>query len=57
VQADGRAGDVRVVETPGYPRLVDAAVRAVRQAAFRPAMRGGRPVASILRLRIRFVLE
>ncbi len=57
VLADGRAGDVRVVETPGYPRLVDAAVRAVRQAAFRPATRGGRPVPSVLRLRIRFVLE
>jgi protein TonB len=57
VLPDGRAGKVRVVHAPDYPRLVAAAVEAVRAAKFRPATRGGRPICAVVEVPIRFRLD
>ncbi len=57
VRSDGRAGEVRVVQSPGYPRLVDAALAAVQRAQFKPALRNGKPIAQRVRIPYRFVLE
>jgi len=57
VGADGSVVSVRVVESSGYWRLDNAALRAVRIARFTPARRFGRPVASVLRLAFTFRLE
>ncbi len=57
VLPSGRAGKIRVLEDPGFPRLLSAAIDAVRRATFRPAMRGIRPVRSTIRIPIRFTIE
>jgi protein TonB len=57
VLANGRAGTVRVVRAPPYLRLVDAAVRAVRKAKFKPATSEGVPVRSIVEIPVRFKLD
>jgi protein TonB len=57
VLADGRVGHVRVVQSPGYRRLEQAAIDAVRQAAFQPARARNRPVASVVRIPFRFVIR
>jgi protein TonB len=57
VLPDGRAGTVRVLRAPDYPRLVDAAIEAVRSAAFRPATTDGRPVRAFVEVPIRFRLD
>ena len=57
VGADGSVLSARVVESSGYWRLDNAALRAVRIARFTPARRFGRPVASTLRLTFAFRLE
>jgi len=57
VLANGRAGTVRVVRAPPYPRLVDAAVKAVRSAKFKPAAARGTPVPSLVEIPIRFQLD
>jgi protein TonB len=57
VLPDGLAGKVRVVQTPAFPRLVEAAVEAVRKARLSPATRNGRPVASVVEVPIRFRLS
>jgi len=57
VLTSGRAGEIRILEHPGHRRLVDAAIDAVRAAAFTPAMRHGEPVTSWLETPVRFVLE
>jgi TonB family protein len=57
VLPDGAIGQVRVVEAPAYPRLVSAAIEAVRQARFRPASRNGVPVSSSVEVPIRFRLD
>jgi periplasmic protein TonB len=57
VLPDGTIGQVCVIQAPDYPRLVTAALESVRQAKFRPAMRGGVPVPSILEVPIRFKLD
>jgi protein TonB len=57
VLADGRAGAVRVIESPGHPLLVEAAEDAVRRARFTPATRDGRPVRSLVRIPFTFRLE
>jgi protein TonB len=57
VLPDGRAGTVRVLQAPDYPRLVDAAIEAVRSAAFRPATADGRPVRAFVEVPIRFRLD
>jgi protein TonB len=57
VLADGRAGTIRVLRAPPYPRLVTAAVEAARKARFRPATEDGAPVRSLVQLPIRFRLK
>jgi protein TonB len=56
VEADGRAGDVNVSRSSGFPLLDDAAVRAVRRWLFEPARAGGLPVASRVDVPVRFSL-
>jgi len=56
VGADGRAGDVSVGRSSGFPLLDDAAVRAVRRWLFEPARAGGVPVASRVEVPVRFSL-
>ena len=55
VGADGTAEDAKVVEGSGADDLDAAAVAAVKNWKFRPAVRAGQPVAS--RERIRFVFK
>lgn len=57
VLVTGRAGRVRVIEDPGYPRLVEAALDAARQGRYEPATRGGAAVASALEVPFRFALR
>lgn len=57
VRADGSAGQVRVVKSPGHRRLVDAAIEAVKRARFKPATRDRQPIAQRVRIPYRFVLE
>ena len=57
VLADGRAGEIRVIESPGYPRLVDAAIKAVRKAHFRGAIRTGQPTPNLIRVPIHFEIK
>jgi protein TonB len=57
VRLDGRAGAVSVDRSSGDYRLDGAALAAVRQWRFRPALRNGAPVAAIVRVPIRFRLR
>jgi len=57
VAADGTVSKVRVVQSPGFPLLDEAAVRAVRDARFVPASAGGKSVASTARLTLNFKLK
>lgn len=53
----GRVRSAAVVGTSGYEVLDAAALRAVRQAQFQPATRGGRAVDSRVRLTVEFRLD
>ncbi len=44
VEANGRASDVQLAKTSGYPRLDRSALRTVRGWRFTPATRGGEPI-------------
>ena len=57
VMAEGRAKDVRVLKTSGYPRLDKAALDAVKDWRFIPAKRLGRPVDADYELPIHFKLR
>ncbi len=57
IRADGSAGKVEVVQSSGYRRLDEVALRALRRATFIPAKVGGRPVASQQRIAFVFRLE
>jgi len=57
VLPDGRAGRVRILQAPPYPRLVDAAIEAVRKAEFKPTMARGLPVSAMIEIPIRFRLD
>ncbi|MGD0464727.1 MAG: energy transducer TonB [Tepidisphaeraceae bacterium] len=57
VKADGTPGAITVVKDPGFPRLVDAAIEASREAAFEPAKVDGVPVIAHIRIPFRFVLQ
>jgi TonB family protein len=57
VEAGGRAGGVRLVQSAGCAALDAAAVDAARRARFVPATRNGRPIASSIRLPFRFQLR
>jgi protein TonB len=56
VLAGGTTGRIRVERSSGHPILDDAALQAVREWRFEPAMKNGIPVASWVEVPIRFVL-
>jgi len=57
VRSDGTAGAVSIDRSSGDSRLDEAALAAVRRWRFRPALRNGAPVASNVRIPIRFRLQ
>jgi protein TonB len=57
VSADGRASDVSVSRSSGFPQLDEAAERAVRRWIFEPAKSAGLPVASRVEVPVRFSLS
>lgn len=57
VRADGTCGDISVIESSGHAILDEAAVRAVREWRFRPALRDGVPVPARQTIRFTFRLE
>ncbi|MCA3344865.1 MAG: energy transducer TonB [Roseomonas sp.] len=57
VDPNGRVVDVRVLESSGFSALDAAAVQAVRDWRFRPAQRGGLPVAGSITTAVHFRLE
>jgi protein TonB len=57
VLPDGRAGKVRALHALDFPRLVEAAIEAAKNARFRPATRDGQPVCAIVEIAIRFRLN
>jgi TonB family protein len=57
VKADGTIGQIRVIEDPGYPLLVESAIAAVRQARFSPELRDGKSVAAMVDIPFRFALR
>ena len=58
IGADGTVSDVEVVRhADGWPSLDQAAVDAVRQFTYKPAMKNGEPVATQIHLRMEFSLR
>jgi TonB family protein len=58
IGADGTVGDVQVVRhADGWPSLDQAAVDAVRQFVYTPALKEGVPVASQIHVKIEFSLR
>jgi protein TonB len=57
VDEKGRPSDVQVAKSSGYPRLDDAAVRAVRRWQFAAATRDSVPVAKWTELNVVFRLD
>jgi len=57
VTAEGRAADVQLQRSSSFPRLDDAAIRAVRRWEFSPARVGVTPVASAVEVPVRFGLN
>ncbi|HEX4085859.1 MAG TPA: energy transducer TonB [Chthoniobacteraceae bacterium] len=57
VGADGRAAEVSISRSSGYPQLDDSAARAVRRWTFDPARAGGLPVSSRVEIPVRFSLS
>ena len=56
VGADGRAGEVSLGRSSGFPLLDEAAVEAVRRWSFAPAEEAGVPVSSRVEVPVRFSL-
>jgi protein TonB len=54
---DGSIGQVKVLSDPGFPRLVDAALAAVRKSRFTPAYEGDHPVRATVRFPFIFSLR
>ncbi|MGD9842095.1 MAG: energy transducer TonB [Steroidobacteraceae bacterium] len=57
VDTQGLVHNIRVYKTSGYRSLDDAAVKAVRQARFRPYTRNGMAVAVEVRIPVEFSLR
>ncbi len=57
VMPDGRVGRIVVAGSSGYRILDGAAVRAIRQWRFRPALREGVRIRSEIRIPVRFSLR
>ena len=56
VLASGKCGQVKIVQSSGNDLLDQAAVEAVKNAAFRPAAYAGRAVESTMTCSFRFTL-
>jgi TonB family protein len=54
---DGTVGDLRVERSSGYGLLDDAALAAVKDWRYRPALKDNAPVACRIKIRIQFKLE
>ena len=57
VLADGSVGAIRVIESPGHPRLVEAAVAAMRRAKLQPVQAGAKAQTRWIRIPFRFVIR
>ncbi len=57
VNTDGSVTNIRVVRSPGYPLLEQAAREALRGTRFEPALHHGRPVARTVRIPFTFELK
>jgi len=57
VSADGRATEVSLKHSSGYPLLDRAAIEAVREWIFQPAQAAGLPVSSRVDVPVRFSLS
>jgi protein TonB len=57
ISPDGRAGEIQLSKSSGHARLDRAAIEAVREWRFVPALKGGRPVAAWYEWRWEFRLE
>jgi protein TonB len=57
VLKDGTVGDLRVLDSSGYPVLDKAAVKSVRKWLFEPGMQGDLKVDMWVRVPIRFKIE
>jgi len=57
VSAHGRPLEVDVAQSSGFPILDAAALSAVRQWQFVPAMQAGTPVAAVAEVPVRFQIE
>jgi TonB family protein len=57
VDRSGKAAGTNVVRSSGHPLLDDAAIHAVNESAYRPAIDNGEPIEGNLVVSIAFVLE
>ncbi len=57
VGLQGRVTDIEVSKSTGFPRLDQAALAAVRNWAFQPALRDGQPEVSYVKIPVRFQLD
>ena len=57
ITSEGRVGSLDILTSSGHALLDAAAVRAVRAWRFAPAARAGHPVATTVRLPVRFLLD
>ena len=57
VMADGRAGEVNPYRSSGFERLDRTALESVARWRFRPARRGGKPIADWVVVPVRFYLQ
>ncbi|QCO67627.1 energy transducer TonB [Luteimonas yindakuii] len=57
VDSDGRTGDIEIIESSRSRELDRAALAAVRDARFSPAMRDGKPIPSTVQVPVEFRLD
>ncbi len=57
LDASARVSEVRIAKSSGFPLLDAAAQNAARRCRFRPATRGGAPIASEVRVPYTFRLD
>lgn len=58
VSPDGTIGQITVVNDPGYPRLVEAAIQAVRsRRQLPPVKEDGKPVYAVVYIPFNFTLR
>jgi TonB family protein len=56
VEADGAVSEAKVLSSSGSSVLDAAVLKSVREGTFRPASRGGLPVAAEKKISVRFDL-